>query len=124
MKPFRCLKPGSITCLGEDANVPAGYIVAGVKTTVSIVEDDRAIRELLAQWLNDAPEFTCVSSHENAEDALNQLPQMRPAIVLTDINLPGATGVELVAQLKSTLPKTQFLMLTVYADTEHILQAL
>jgi DNA-binding NarL/FixJ family response regulator len=45
-------------------------------------------------------------------------------VVLSDINLPGMTGIECVRQLKPKMPKTQFLMLTVYDDTERIFQAL
>lgn len=95
-----------------------------MKKTVSIVEDDNTVRELLAEWVNETRDFSCVGSYESAEEALIQLPRSRPAIVLTDINLPGMTGIELVRQSKPELRTTQFLMLTMYGDTEHIFQAL
>jgi RNA polymerase sigma factor (sigma-70 family) len=44
--------------------------------------------------------------------------------VLMDINLPGMNGVECVRQLKTLLPATQVMMLTVYEDTENIFNAL
>ena len=52
------------------------------------------------------------------------LPQENPDIVLMDINLPGISGIDCVRQLKPALPNTQFVMLTVYNDADHIFQAL
>jgi len=92
--------------------------------SVSIVEDNDKLRETLARVLNRADGFRCVSDYPNAEDALKDLPQMRPDVVLMDINLPGMNGVECVRQMKQILPQTQVMMLTVYEDTENIFNAL
>jgi RNA polymerase sigma factor (sigma-70 family) len=91
---------------------------------VSIVEDNDKLRGTLAQVLNRADGFHCVSDYGSAEDALKDLPQVRPDVVLMDINLPGMNGVECVRQLKQLLPQTQVMMLTVYEDTENIFNAL
>jgi RNA polymerase sigma factor (sigma-70 family) len=91
---------------------------------VSIVEDNDKLRGTLAQVLNRADGFHCVSDYGSAEDALKHLPQVRPDVVLMDINLPGMNGVECVRQLKQLLPQTQVMMLTVYEDTENIFNAL
>jgi DNA-binding NarL/FixJ family response regulator len=92
--------------------------------TVSIVEDNDKLRGTLARVINRADGFHCVSDYANAEDALKNLPQARPNVVLMDINLPGMNGVECVRQLKQLLPQTQVMMLTVYEDTENIFNAL
>jgi DNA-binding NarL/FixJ family response regulator len=68
--------------------------------------------------------FQVVSEHGTAEDAVEKLPGKTVDVVLSDINLPGVSGIESVRQLKAQMPKTQFLMLTVYDDTESIFQAL
>ena len=91
---------------------------------VSIVEDDGPAREILSDWVRHAPGFRCVSQYGNAESALLKLPAEKPGVVLMDINLPGMSGIECVRQLKSQLPNTQFVMLTVYEDTDHIFDAL
>jgi DNA-binding NarL/FixJ family response regulator len=91
---------------------------------VSIVEDNDKLRGTLARVLNRAEGFHCVSDYASAEDALKHLPQVRPDVVLMDINLPGMNGVECVRQLKQLLPQTQVMMLTVYEDTENIFNAL
>src|SRR5215204_1601531 len=92
--------------------------------TVSIVEDNDELRATLARVLNRSEGFRCLSQYQNAEDALKDLPQVKPAVVLMDINLPGINGVECVRQLKQLLPATQVMMLTVYEDTENIFNAL
>ena len=91
---------------------------------VSIVEDDASVRKLLAECIDQAAGFRCVSQHANVEIALAQLPNAKPAVVLMDINLPDLTGIECVRRLKPLMPETHFVMLTVYEDSEHIFDAL
>jgi DNA-binding NarL/FixJ family response regulator len=95
-----------------------------VSIPVSIVEDDAQARQILADWIRRADGFRCVSEHGSAETALAALPAEKPEVVLMDINLPGMNGIECVRQLKPVLPGTQFLMLTVYEDADHIFNAL
>jgi DNA-binding NarL/FixJ family response regulator len=92
--------------------------------SVSIVEDNDQLRATLARVLNRADGFRCLSQYANAEDALKDLPRVRPDVVLMDINLPGMNGVQCVRQLKALLPDIQVMMLTVYEDTENIFNAL
>jgi DNA-binding NarL/FixJ family response regulator len=92
--------------------------------TVSIVEDNDQLRNTLARVLNRSEGFRCVSHHPTAEAALKELPEVKPEVVLMDINLPGINGVECVRQLKQLLPQTHAIMLTVYEDTDNIFNAL
>ena len=91
---------------------------------VSIVEDDAPVREILKDWISRAEGFEFVSGFACAEDSLAQLPRQKPDVVLMDIKLPGMNGVECVGQLKPQLPQTQFVMHTVYEDSNHIFNAL
>jgi DNA-binding NarL/FixJ family response regulator len=95
-----------------------------VTVDIAIVEDDASIRELLAEWINHAPGFRCVSQHGTTASALARLPAEKPAIVLVDIHLPDLSGIECVRRLKPLIPETQFMMLTVYEDSDHIFKAL
>jgi DNA-binding NarL/FixJ family response regulator len=89
-----------------------------------IVEDDVSIRPLLAEWIQQTPGFTLLGQFPDAESAIAPMLEKKPNIALFDINLPGLSGIELVRQLKPKLPATQFVMLTVYEDANHIFEAL
>ena len=92
--------------------------------TVSIVEDNDKLRGTLAKVIGRAEGFRLASDYGSAESALEDLPKIKPNVVLMDINLPGMNGVECVRKLKSILPQMQVMMLTVYEDTENIFNAL
>jgi DNA-binding NarL/FixJ family response regulator len=91
---------------------------------ICIVEDDASAREILAGWMSHTSGFKCVGAHASVEQALEHLPAEKPSVVLMDINLPGMSGIEGVRRLKPMLPGTQFLMLTVYEDADHVFEAL
>ncbi len=91
---------------------------------VAIVEDDAGARKILAGWIQHASGFKLVGEWGSAENAIVELAQKEPNVVLMDINLPGISGVEATKKLKPILPNTQFVMLTVYEDTDHIYSAL
>ena len=95
-----------------------------MKISVSIVEDDAPVRASLAKLIDGSSGCHCVSRHGSAENALQEIPGIKPDVVLMDINLPGINGVECVRRLKPLLPATQIIMLTVYQNTEHIFDAL
>jgi len=92
--------------------------------TIAIVEDQREMRESLAEWLGSAPGLRCVGTHATAEEALREIPAENPDVVLMDINLTGMSGIECVARLKERRPGTQVLMLTTYDDGDLIFNSL
>ena len=91
---------------------------------VAIVEDDAQARRILAGWINRASGFRLAGEWGDAESCLRGIAERKPNVVLMDINLPGMSGVEAVRRLKPELSTTQFVMLTVYEDADHIYNAL
>ena len=91
---------------------------------VAIVEDDVPAREIIAGWIRNADGFRLAGEYDDAETAIARLPIEKPSVVLFDINLPGMNGIECVRKLKPRLPDTQFVMVTVYEDANHIFNAL
>jgi len=91
--------------------------------TVSIVEDDDALRETLKSYLNTRG-FRCLSTHGSAEEALRELPSVKPAVVLMDINLPRKNGIDCVSELKPLMPSSKCIILTAFEDADLIFQAL
>jgi DNA-binding NarL/FixJ family response regulator len=95
-----------------------------VRIKVAIVEDNLGTRESLRELLGRAASLTCVGVYANAEAALAGIPEQRPEVVLMDINLPGMSGIDCVAEIKARLPKTQILMLTTYEEGDLIFDSL
>lgn len=91
---------------------------------VAIVEDDHEIRQSLALIINGTPGFACRYTFEDAETAMRDLPDRPVQVVLMDIELPGASGIEAVAQLKPLLPAVDFLMLTIRQDEKTVFESL
>lgn len=91
---------------------------------VAIVEDDRAVRENLALLINAAPGFSCVANCASAEEAWQRLPAAMPDVVLMDIHLPGRSGIACVARLRTQLPRTQVIMLTIEEDSEQVFESM
>lgn len=94
------------------------------KIGVAIVEDDVGLRRTLRKSLEEFPDTCCMIAVGSAEDAYDKLPALNPDVVLMDVNLPGASGVQCVERLAPLLPKTHFIMLTVFDDTEVVFQSL
>jgi DNA-binding NarL/FixJ family response regulator len=90
----------------------------------AIVEDQHKIREGLASLLNFTPGFECAGSYNSMEEALHRIKSNIPDVVLSDIGLPGMSGIEGIKILKERYPEMTVLMLTIYDDDERIFDAL
>ena len=114
------------TALMKNSGMTQGQAAATSTTPISvaIVEDDAGIRATLADIVKRCPDCRLLATFSTAEAALVDLPQQKPGVVLMDINLPGKSGIECVQELKTRLPDTQFIILTVYEDSEWLFKAL
>jgi DNA-binding NarL/FixJ family response regulator len=92
--------------------------------TIAIVEDQRALRESLEEWLGNAPGIRCVGTYASGEEAVREIPKITPDVVLMDINLPGMNGIQCVSRLKERTPDTLVLMLTTYDEGDLIFDSL
>ena len=93
-------------------------------TTVAIIEDNTTMRETLVELINSTPGYKCICACSTSKEALAQVPKHHPDVALMDINLPDESGIACTAQLTVKMPDLQVIMVTVYADTDLILQAL
>jgi DNA-binding NarL/FixJ family response regulator len=92
--------------------------------TVAIIEDERDVRDGLAALIHGTPGFRCAARFRTMEDALRELPREPPDVVLTDINLPGMSGVDGIARLREQFPALPILALTVYDTDDAVFRAL
>jgi len=91
---------------------------------VSIVEDDADYRRMLETLLNQSADLRCVSAYSDPSEALRQLPEDAPDVVLMDLQLPGMNGIDCIAALRALRPSLQAIMLTVFEQDEQVFQAL
>lgn len=92
--------------------------------TVSIVEDIPEIRDGIRLLLERAEGFACSGVYDNAEDALTGLATDPPNVAIMDIALPGASGVDCIRQLKARGSSIQFLVFTIFEDSDQVFEAL
>lgn len=94
------------------------------RITVAIIEDDASIRRLLASWIEESEEFSLIGEYPDAESAALEVRRKKTNIMLVDINLPEASGTAFVGKYKPRVPATQFVMLTVFEDSNSIFESL
>ena len=92
--------------------------------SIAIVEDLDEVRNGLKSFLSLSEGFSVLDTFTTAEEALYDIPKLKPDIVIMDINLPGMNGIECIRQVKSKVPLTQFMMFTVYENDEKVFEAL
>jgi DNA-binding NarL/FixJ family response regulator len=92
--------------------------------TLAIVEDLDEVRDGLKNFISLSQDFKVLSTFRTAEDAVIDLPKLKPDIVIMDINLPGMNGIECIRQIRDKSPGTQFMMFTVYENDEKVFEAL
>ena len=91
---------------------------------VTIIEDERDIRDGLGMLINYTDGFTCVGKYGSMEEALAGIRHRTPDVVLSDIGLPGMNGIEGIRKIKEQFPEMTVLMLSVYQDDDRIFHAL
>jgi DNA-binding NarL/FixJ family response regulator len=91
---------------------------------VIIIEDLREVREGLAALINGTQGFKCVGSYYSMEAALAGIGNDPPEVILTDLGLPGMTGVRGIEILRERFPQVPILALTVYDNDDQVFDAL
>lgn len=93
--------------------------------SVCIVDDNRELRNALEEIISMSEGYKCIGTIATAEDAIRQIPLLKPDVVLMDINLGSSeSGIDCVRALKPRIPATNFMMCTVYEEDEKIFEAL
>lgn len=93
--------------------------------TVCIVDDNRDLRNALEEIISMSEGYECLETIGTAEQAIRQIPYLKPDVVLMDINLgTEESGIDCVRALKQQVPATNFMMCTVYEEDEKIFEAL
>ena len=83
---------------------------------ILVVDDDDVIRETLCELF--AADYFCQTA-DTAEEALNKLRAQRFDVVLTDISMPGLSGMELLKRVVELYPGTPVIIISGLSDQEH-----
>lgn len=91
---------------------------------IGIVEDLPQVRQFLQQVIGSAKDMELVCVYRSAEEAFPAITEQQLDVVITDIGLPGITGIDLLRKLKPFMPTTQFMVFTVHDDDIRVFEAL
>ncbi len=97
-------------------------IVTPAETALLVVEDDRSNLESLERLLSK--EGYRVQTAPDARAALDQLRRQRAHIVVTDLMMPGLSGMDLLKAIKTVAPETEVIMMTAYGTVETAVEAM
>ena len=89
---------------------------------VLLVDDDADARTAMRFYL-EGRGFT-VGEAADGEEALARAHELRPALVLMDINMPGMNGIECASRVRTAYPQVEIIMLTVYQDADNVMRSL
>ncbi|NJN28861.1 MAG: response regulator transcription factor [Cyclobacteriaceae bacterium] len=92
--------------------------------SILLYEDNTMLRESICSMIRLDEQFVVSGAFENVLFAESQISEIKPDIVLMDIDMPGRTGIEAVKQIRASGVQIPILMLTVFDDTQHVFDAL
>jgi len=92
---------------------------------IALIEDDKVVRNNLAEFFSRQPGLTCVISAGTVDEFFEKATKVNELdIVLSDIGLPGMTGIEAIPLIKKKFSEVSIVILSVYADSDRIFKAL
>lgn len=91
---------------------------------ILIVDDHPVVRRGLQSILGDAKDLQVAGEASNGAQALQQISALKPDVVLMDIRLPGADGVQITRRIRREHPNIKVIILTTYDDDQHLYNAI
>jgi two-component system nitrate/nitrite response regulator NarL len=93
-----------------------------MKISLLLVDDHPVVREGIRSYFSASPRMEVIGEAANGEEAIAQARQLRPDIVLMDINMPVMNGLEATEQLRARMPSVRVVILTVHDSKEYVSQ--
>jgi len=93
-------------------------------TTVLVYDDNISLRESIERMVQFTDHLLLVGSYGNVQQVTEQVKELQPEVILMDIDMPGLNGIEAVKQVRQFDKKVPIIMLTVFDDNVHVLEAI
>ena len=93
-------------------------------TKVLIVDDHALFRQGVRNAIERDKAFEVVGEAEDGREALAKARELKPDVILMDINMPDGDGLEAVSAIKRELPDSKIIMLTVHDDDQNLFEAI
>lgn len=91
---------------------------------IVIVDDHQMIIDGLSRIIAEEHGFKVLSTYVDPKEALQKVPILKPDVLLVDLEMPGLNGLELVSQLKKTMPELRTILLTMHLDYATVKKAM
>jgi DNA-binding NarL/FixJ family response regulator len=108
MKPLAKKKRSAVTA-ASPAPAPA-------QRRVLLIDDHPFMRAGLAQLINAQPDLTVCGEAGNPAEAFQSLAKIKPELVLSDLTMPGRSGLEFIKDLKAALPELTVLVVSMHDE--------
>jgi two-component system response regulator NreC len=95
-----------------------------MKIRLLLVDDHAVVRMGLRMLLEGESDFDIVDEAESASEAINQVAQRKPDVVLMDIGLPDLSGIDATREIKRIYPETAIIALTIHESDEYFFKML
>lgn len=92
--------------------------------SVLVIEDDPPFRQRLCDSIAAAPDLRLVGAAADAASGLALLARHQPQVLLLDLGLPDLNGIEVIARTADVAPHCEVVVVTVFGDEAHVMQAL
>src|SRR4051794_30767846 len=97
---------------------------ASGRRRIFLVDDHPIVQQALADMLNHEPDFEVCGTTKNARLALDMIEKLRPDLVILDLVLQGANGIEVLKDIRVRYPKQLVLMLSMHDESVYAFRAL
>ncbi len=91
---------------------------------VLIFEDNNDLRESLVNLVTFSKDLLLLGAYSKAVEAARQVGELRPDVILMDIDMPGLNGIQAVREIRVVDNKVQIIMITIFDDSQHVLDAI
>jgi DNA-binding NarL/FixJ family response regulator len=112
------------TELNSESKHPSAGLSRPAAVRVLVVEDFAAFRQFICLTLGNSPDFRVIGEASDGLEALQMAVELRPDLILLDIGLPSLNGLEVARQMRSLVPESKIIFLTVESSADMVQEAL